>query len=223
MTDSSRSLFFSFEGIDGSGKSTQARLLAEALQALGHAVTRVREPGGTPLGESIRSLLLSPEAQISARAELLLFAAARAQLVESVIEPSLASGVHVIADRFTDSTEAYQGAGRGLQETLPVPIARLNTLATMGREPDRTYLIAISLNESQRRLSRRHMDRMEATDASFRERVAAEYRDISERNPDRVLALDGTESPAILHRTIREDAVGLIHKWAGSVTREGRI
>lgn len=207
MPGLSRSLFFSFEGIDGSGKSTQARLLADALQAAGHEVLSVREPGGTRLGESIRALLLSPDAEITPRAELLLFAAARAQLVESVIEPALASGIHVIADRYTDSTEAYQGAGRRLNQSLPVPVHVLNTLATMGRRPDRTYMISVTPKESLRRLSRRMKDRMEAADSAFRERVSTAYADLATRHSDRILALDGTESPAVLHRTIRQDAL----------------
>lgn len=203
------SLFFSFEGIDGSGKSTQARLLADALRAAGESVLSVREPGGTRLGEEIRSLLLSPDWTISPRAELLLFGAARAELTDAVIEPALANGTHVIADRFVDSTEAYQGAGRQLDQR--VSIAHLNDLATNGRTPDRTYLISITPKESVRRLSSRKQDRMEMADEPFRNRVSASYNEIASREPQRVLMIDGTESLAIIHRTIREDALRLVH------------
>ena len=109
-------MFISFEGIDGSGKTTQARLLAEALRSRGHTVVEVREPGGTHLGEQVRSLLLDSSAAIDPRAELLLFSAARAQLVVEVIQPALDRGAIVIADRFFDSSTAYQGAGRDLDE-----------------------------------------------------------------------------------------------------------
>lgn len=209
----SRGLFFSFEGIDGSGKSTQARLLAEALVRAGHPVLAVREPGGTPLGEEIRRVLLAPTTEIQPRAELLLFAAARSQLVETVIEPALASGTHVVADRYIDSTTAYQGAGRKLSESVDVDA--LSALATGGLQPDRTYLIAISLEEASRRRGSRDADRMEQPADDFRLRVASAYQEVATRHPMRVVTFDGRASVADVQRLIQEDAVRLLAK-AGS-------
>src|SRR3954452_6447691 len=131
-------MFISFEGLDGCGKTTQARLLAEALEADGHAVTRVREPGGTPAGERIRGLLLDPGERIAPAAEALLYAAARAQLVLDVIRPALQRGEHVVADRFIDSSLAYQGVARNLGVD---PVLEANSLATGGLMPDRTVLL----------------------------------------------------------------------------------
>lgn len=203
-------LFFSFEGIDGSGKSTQARMLADALQAAGEDVVSVREPGGTVLGEQIRSLLLDPSAVVESRSELLLFAAARAQLVATVIEPVLKQGAHVIADRYTDSTIAYQGAGRQLGGSVPLDM--LNSIATGGTEPARTYLISVGLAEAARRRSARALDRMEETDETFRGRVAEAYRQLADQHPERIQNLDGMLPAAVLHRTIRLDALDLIDR-----------
>lgn len=201
-------LFFSFEGVDGSGKSTQAGFLVNALRRAGHTVEAVREPGGTALGEAIRAVLLNPESEITPRAELLLFAAARAQLVAAVIEPLLASGTHVVADRYTDSTVAYQGAGRQLAHLIPIDI--LNEIATGGRMPDRTYLISLSPVESTRRRATRSADRMEMTDEAFSLNVAESYRHLARRFPARVLDLDGTQPTAALHDEIARDALAHI-------------
>lgn len=201
-------LFFSFEGIDGSGKSTQAQLLVDALRTAGHTVEAVREPGGTVLGEAIRGVLLDPKSKITPRAELLLFAAARAQLVAAVIEPLLASGTHVVADRYTDSTVAYQGAGRQLAHLVPVD--DLNDIATGGRMPDRTYLISLSPEESTRRRATRSADRMEMTGEAFSARVVKAYERIAQRFPARVVSLDGTQSAAALHDDIARDALAHI-------------
>jgi dTMP kinase len=201
-----RGLFFSFEGIDGSGKSTQARLLANALSEAGLSVLSVREPGGTVLGEQIRTLLLNPEAAISPRAEALLFAAARAQLVEDVIEPALLAGQHVIADRFVDSTTAYQGAGRQLGNGLNA----LSHFATSGRMPDRTYIVSVTLEEAIRRRASRAADRMEQTDHAFQTRILQEYEAIAEREPMRVLAVDGSCLTELIHQRVLADASELI-------------
>lgn len=201
-------LFFSFEGIDGSGKSTQARMLADALRARGHTIVTVREPGGTALGERIRALLLDPASEIVPRAELLLFAAARAQLVDTVIEPALAQGHHVIADRYVDSTDAYQGAGRQLNES--VELDALHQIATGGRLPDRTYLVLLSVKEAQRRRQNRAADRMEQPSEGFWERTTSAYQQLSESPTPRVLTLDGAQSVPAIHRVIREDALALI-------------
>ncbi|HEX9950230.1 MAG TPA: dTMP kinase [Rubricoccaceae bacterium] len=205
-TPARRGLFFSFEGIDGSGKSTQARLLAAALSEAGHQVVMVREPGGTALGEQIRALLLDPASDITPRAEALLFAAARAQLVEGVIEPALSAGHHVVADRYVDSTTAYQGAGRGLGASLDA----VSAFATEGRMPDRTYLVTVSLQISSARRARRDADRMENPSDAFRQRVAEAYQTTASQFPDRMLVVEGTGPEADVHRQILDDAVEII-------------
>lgn len=201
-----RGLFFSFEGIDGSGKSTQARLLGEALRARGHRVTEVREPGGTPLGEAVRALLLSKTSDITPRAEALLFSAARAQLVASVIEPALANDKVVIADRYVDSTQAYQGAGRDL-ENGGAQLKAVSSFATWGIMPDRTYLVVVPLSTSEARRASREEDRMEATGSDFRRRVADSYERIAGCDPDRIMRIDGVRHPNVVHQEILEDAL----------------
>jgi dTMP kinase len=201
-------MFFSFEGIDGSGKSTQARLLADALRARGFEVVDVREPGGTVLGEQIRELLLDPESQISPRAELLLFSAARAQLVEAVVRPALNRGAVVIADRLYDSSTAYQGSGRGLAEAGWMKT--LHRFATAGRSPSRTYLVDVSPEEAARRRSERPHDRIEQSDRDFYSRVRAGYRGLSRSEADRIVVLDGTLSKEAIGARVLDDALALI-------------
>lgn len=206
-----RGLFFSFEGIDGSGKSTQAKRLAEALSASGQTVVTVREPGGTPLGEEIRSVLLNPDASITPRAEALLFAAARAQLVETVVEPALASGYHVIADRYVDSTTAYQGSGRHLGESVEA----VSAFATFGRLPDRTYLVVLSPEEALFRRSSREADRMELPPEEFRVRIAEAYSRLATQSSVRILTVDGTETSERISEIIERDARLLIEGRPG--------
>ena len=200
-------MFFSFEGIDGSGKSTQARLLAEELRAAGHEVVEVREPGGTSLGEAIRSLLLEPKRQIDERAELLLFSAARAQLVAEVIEPALSRSAVVIADRFYDSSTAYQGGGRQLADTDWM--TRLHRFTTQSRSPDRTFLIDVPLVLAAQRRGERAQDRMEQGGDEFYSRVRASYLGLE---GDRVVVLDGRQSIEHLRQTIAAEAHGLLSK-----------
>jgi dTMP kinase len=180
-------LFVTFEGIDGSGKSTQARLLAEALAADGREVVLTREPGGTELGERIRELILDG-GDVAAWAEATLFAAARAQLVEDVIAPALARGANVVCDRYLDSSLAYQGIARGLGLER---VLELNNHATGGLLPDRTYLLLIDPEESARRLPK-PSDRIEREDAAFRARVDAAYRELAAAFPQRITAIDAT-------------------------------
>lgn len=202
----SSGLFFSFEGIDGSGKSTQAHLLADALRAAGERVVTVREPGGTPLGEAIRALLLDPGASITPRAETLLFAAARAELVETVIEPALRSGFHVIADRYIDSTTAYQGVGRKLGSSVEA----ITAFATAGRLPDRTYLVALSSDDALRRRSSRQPDRMELQSSDFRARIETAYARLAADNQSRILRIDGAASLDAVGKVIERDATSMI-------------
>jgi dTMP kinase len=198
--------FLSFEGIDGSGKSTQARLLVDALRARGHEVVAVREPGGTPLGESVRSLLLDPETHVSPRAEALLFSAARAQLVSAVIEPALARGAVVVADRFADSTEAYQGAGRDLQ-TGTALLEAVSTFATAGRTPTRTYLVQVPLDVALGRRSNRSADRMESAGDAFLSRVADAYDRLARHASDRVVRVNGHRPIQDVHDEILADVL----------------
>ena len=190
-------MFITFEGIDGSGKSTQARLLAEALAADGRDVVATREPGGTELGERIRELILGG-GDLAPWAEAALFAAARAQLVEEVIAPALARGADVVCDRYLDSSLAYQGIARslGLERVL-----ELNLHAVGGLLPDRTYLLMIDPEESARRLQEPG-DRIERESGDFRARVADAYRELAETFPDRITTIDGTRPPEEIGREI---------------------
>jgi dTMP kinase len=180
-------VFVTFEGLDGSGKSTQARLLAEALARDGRDVVATREPGGTELGERIRELLLA-EGQVSPWAEAALFAAARAQLVDEVIAPALERGADVISDRYLDSSLAYQGLARGLGLER---VLELNLHAVRGLLPDRTFLLLLDPAESARRVGDGG-DRIESEDDRFRASVDAAYRELAEAFPQRIMTIDGT-------------------------------
>ena len=193
-------MFVTFEGIDGSGKSTQADLLAEALRAEGRHVVATREPGGTELGERIRELLLGHEAEVSPWAETTLFAAARAQLVEDVIHPALRDGADVVCDRYLDSSLAYQGLARGLGVER---VLELNLHATRGLLPDRTFLVVIDPEEALRRASG-DRDRIEGEGLDFQATVERAYEEIAAMFPNRITKLDGTRPAAGLARIVRE-------------------
>ena len=183
-------MFVTFEGLDGSGKSTQAKLLAKALAGEGRDVVATREPGGTELGERVRELLLA-EGEVSDWAEAALFAAARAQLVAEVIAPALERGADVICDRYLDSSLAYQGIARGLGLDR---VLELNVQAVGGVLPDRTFLLLVDPTESARRVGT-DGDRIEREDDDFRARVDAAYRQLAEVFPERIQTIDGTRPP----------------------------
>ena len=183
-------MFVTFEGLDGSGKSTQAELLRARLEADGVDVVSTREPGGTELGEGIRDLVLHG-GHVGPWAEALLYVAARAELVHEVIRPALERGAAVICDRYIDSSIAYQGVGRelGLERVLD-----LNLAAVGGLLPNRTFLLELEPSEVPSRIQR-HYDRLEREGDDFRMRAAAGYRELAERFPERIVVLDATRPP----------------------------
>jgi dTMP kinase len=190
-------MFVTFEGIDGSGKSTQAAVLAEHLRAEGRDVVTLREPGGTPLGERIRELLLDgPE--MGGWAEAALFAAARAELVERVIRPALERGADVVCDRYLDSSLAYQGVARGLGIEA---VYELNAAATGGLLPDVTFVLLIEPERA--RLTTR--DRIEREDVSFVRRLDEGYRKIVSMFPERCVAIDASRSADEIAEEVRDE------------------
>jgi len=192
-------LFIAFEGGDGAGKSTQVSLLREALESAGRTVTVTRQPGGTELGHQIRDLVLHG-AHVAPRAEALLFAADKAHHVDQLIRPALDRGEVVLTDRYTDSSVAYQGAGRdlGAQE-----IHDLNMWAVDELVPDLTVVVDISAQEGRRRRGQVH-DRLEAEEDAFHEAIRAHYLAMAQGNPQRYLVVDGTESPEDIHAAVVE-------------------
>ena len=182
-------MFVTFEGLDGSGKSTQAELLRARLEADGDDVVSTREPGGTELGEGVRNLVLHG-GHVGPWAEALLYVAARAQLVDDVIRPALERRASVICDRYVDSSVAYQGAGRELGVDR---ILDLNLAAVGGVLPDRTFLLELDPGDVPARIQR-HFDRLEREGDEFRARTAQGYRELAARFPERILVLDATRA-----------------------------
>ena len=178
-----------FEGIDGSGKSTQIQLLEAEFEKLGISCKTFREPGGTKLSEKIRTILLDKEnIELYSNAESLLFAAARAQLTAEKIKPAITKGEFVICDRFTDSTIAYQGYGRGLNINN---LELINTIATDGLIPDITFILDIDPQKATERLKTVNPDRMEAAGIDFFKKIRQGYCQIREQNQNRCIAIDG--------------------------------
>ncbi len=190
-----RGKFITFEGIDGSGKSTQLRMLASELRVRGFDVLTTCEPGGTPLGRRLREVFLETEETVAPLAELLLFAADRAQHVNFLVEPALENGKIVISDRYSDATAAYQGAGRGFDEQSINQVIRL---ATGGLKPDLTLFFDISVNEAISRTNSRsdgggeQKNRMDSETVEFYERVREAYLQIAENEPERFCVVDAS-------------------------------
>jgi dTMP kinase len=208
--------FITFEGIDGCGKSTQLRLLASELRMRGLEVVTTREPGGTPLGKRLRTVLLDAQIEVDPLAELLLFAADRAQHVRTLLRPAIESGSIVLSDRYADATAAYQGAGRNFTTAT---IAEVIRLATEGLKPDLTLIFDLAVAECLARTTRRtetdnKTDRLDAEDAAFHTRVRNAYLKLAEDEPDRVRIINASGSINETHDRVMEVVIPFL---------EGRI
>ncbi len=198
--------FITFEGIDGSGKSTQLRLLANFLKQKGCDVLSTREPGGTPVGNRLRAALLDAQEEVDPLTELLVFAADRAQHVRRVLRPALESGQVVFSDRYADATAAYQGAGRGFSPEL---ISEIIELATEGLKPDLTLLFDLSVADSISRTRRRtngkqQGDRLDAETAEFHARVRDAYLRLARAEPERVKVVETNRPVELTHECVKQ-------------------
>jgi len=219
MSTTSRGVFLTFEGPDGSGKSTQARLLAERLRAEGHQVLETVEPGGTPIGQQIRRILLDPaNHDLRAIPELLLMFAARAQNVEQWILPALEQGEIVVCDRFTDSSIAYQGAGRGLGWKT---VLDLDRIACHGLVPDLTLCIDIDTETGLARAHSRNLSesskkesRMDEQSLDFHEKARAAYHELALREPHRFRLIDGHGTPEGIAAKVWEEVAAFLRRRA---------
>lgn len=215
--------FITFEGIDGCGKSTQVRLLAGELRMRGLEVISTREPGGTALGKRIRDVLLDPQIEVDPLAELLLFAADRAQHVRTLLLPTIESGTIVLSDRYADATAAYQGAGRNF---TPEMIANVISLATGGLKPDLTLIFDLPVEECLARTSRRtegenRTDRLDAEDAAFHTRVRNAYLKLAADEPDRVRIINASGSINETHALVIEVVMPFLESGVWSL--ESRV
>lgn len=204
--------FITFEGIDGSGKSTQLRLLANFLKVNGCDVLLTREPGGTPVGNRLRAALLDAQEEVDPLTELLVFAADRAQHVRRVLRPALESGQIVFSDRYADATAAYQGAGRGFTPEL---IAEIIELATEGLKPHLTVLFDLPVEDSTARTRRRSNgkqkgDRLDAETDEFHIRVREAYLAIARAEPERVKIVETGQPVEVTHERVKEIVVGFL-------------
>ncbi len=203
MSTSTKSRFITFEGIDGCGKSTQAKLLLETLNDGGCKAILVREPGGTRVSEAVREILLTKGMdELEHRTEALLMTASRAQLTDEIILPNLDKGNWVIADRFADSTLAYQGGGRSLDIEW---LIKLNDFATAGLSSDMTVFVDIVPEEGQRRREANNPDRIEKAGMDFQQNVRKMYHEIAKRFPDRIFVVDGHETIENIQHTIWQE------------------
>ncbi len=198
--------FITFEGIDGSGKSTQLRMLANFLKQAGCDVLLTREPGGTPVGNRLRAALLDAQEEVDPLTELLVFAADRAQHVRRVLRPALELGQVVFSDRYADATAAYQGAGRGFSPEL---ISEIIQLATEGLKPDLTVLFDLSIKDSTARTQRRgngtqRGDRLDAENDDFHTRVRAAYLQLAQAEPERIKIVDTNRPVEATHERVKE-------------------
>jgi dTMP kinase len=195
-----------FEGVEGAGKSTQLELLRRELEGRGREVVVTREPGGTPVGERVRALLLDPEVELHPRAEALLFAVARAELVERVIRPALERGAVVLCDRYLDSSLAYQGGARGLGRG---PVEEVNRFATGGLLPDLVVLLDLDPADGLRR-RQGDRDRIEGQDLEFHRRVREAFRALAAADPRRFAVVDGAAPVPEVAARVHTAALGLL-------------
>lgn len=192
-------MFITFEGIDGSGKSTQIKRLKKRLIAEGKDVEIFRDPGGTTISEKIREILLNPESEIDPVTELLLFSAARSQLIAEKVLPLLEKGTIIILDRFYDSTTAYQGYGR---KSVPLEeIRKVNRIASHLRAPDLTFYLQVTLEQARERTHTKQKDRMEQSDDQFYKKVINGFNSIA-GTEKRIVRIDGGVSPDQIHEQI---------------------
>lgn len=200
--------FISFEGGDGSGKSTQIRLLKEYLEGKGFNVILTREPGGTEIGEKIRNIILDPaNKEMDSMTEAMLYAASRAQHVAQVIKPAVDGGDIVICDRFVDSSIAYQGYGRGLGDSISI----INCYAVNGYMPNYTFLLKLKPQAGSKRIEGREKDRIELEAADFHQKVYDGYEALENMYPDRIIGIDATGTI----EEIREEIIKHIDKLLG--------
>lgn len=205
-----RGVFITFEGVEGSGKSTQAKRLARDLEQRGIDCILSREPGGTGIGESIRSVLLDPDNNLmDARTELFLYLASRNQHVREKVLPAVREGKVVVLDRYAESSVAYQGGGRGLGEKL---VSRLNRLATAALRPDLTILVDVPIAVGRKRKRTAELDRVEQERVEFHERVRNSYLRMARRAPKRIRLLDGTKPEEELEAEVRNMVDELLSK-----------
>lgn len=203
-----RGRFITFEGIEGSGKSTQIRLLTAVLEQRRIPYILTREPGGPPISERIRGLLLDPlNAEMVPETELLLYSASRAQHTKEVIIPALWEGKHVICDRYYDSSYAYQGAARQLDKEF---IRILTAFCTYQTDPDLTVLLDLDVEAGMARIQNRELDRLEQESWDFHKKVRQQYLSIAKENPSRYFVLNGLDDVSILHLSILNAVLKLI-------------
>ncbi|HAL00197.1 MULTISPECIES: dTMP kinase [unclassified Exiguobacterium] len=198
--------FITVEGPDGAGKTTQLQLLNDVLKEKGYNVMMTREPGGTRVGNEIRSLILNPDfEEMKEMTEILLYAASRAQHVEELIRPALEAGTIILCDRFVDASLAYQGYGLG----HPIDLVRqINDSATGGLAPDRTYLFDLTVTDSKKRMmDRGALDRIEQRDDAFRARVYEGFQQIAASDPERVQIVQANRSIEVIHQDLVEDVI----------------
>ena len=203
--------FITVEGPDGAGKTTQLQLLADHLKAEGYEIVMTREPGGTRIGNEIRSLILNPDfKEMDEMTEILLYAASRAQHVNELIRPALAAGKIVLCDRFIDASIAYQGYGLGYSIEQ---VQEINRQATNGLTPDRTYLFDLTVADSKRRMVERGaLDRIEQRDDVFRQRVYEGFLTLAEQEPERIQLVDANHSIDDLQQILRQDVLTYLEK-----------
>ena len=213
--------FITFEGIEGSGKTTQIKLLAQQLRQRGYQVLQTREPGGCQLADQIRGILLHPDnAAMVSRAELLLYAAARAQHVEEIVQPALAAGKIVLCDRFTDATLAYQGDGRGLDRGL---ISQLNKLAAGDCRPDLTLLFDLPVTIGLGRALQRESDQQDSSEGrferetlEFHQRIRDGYLALASAEPERFRILAANQAPELISRQITDIVASFLQVKTGA-------